>query len=191
MKSEHEINNLIKKSLHNSTSSISFEELWDMHSSKGRNRSKYRKAALIPLIVVFTLFACFSIGYGYSRLVDNTNLLFIDDPEIIGTWETVDFVENIKDFTPEKHFFYAELFHLNKLVFNKNGKMLVRIENSNIDYSAWTWTKGVIIDEVDKTASKYEIKEIDGSKYMFMEWKSGDYIYRFKKPEYYVLKKME
>ncbi len=40
-----------------------------------------------------------------------------------------------------------------------------------------------------KTASKYIIKEIDGGKYMFFEWKSGDYTIRGMKPYYYVLKK--
>ena len=36
---------------------------------------------------------------------------------------------------------------------------------------------------------EYLIKEIAGSKYMFFEWKSGDYTIRHMKPKYYVLKK--
>jgi hypothetical protein len=39
-------------------------------------------------------------------------------------------------------------------------------------------------------ASKYVIKDIDGQTYMFYQWKSGDYTYRYKKPSYYVLKKV-
>jgi hypothetical protein len=51
------------------------------------------------------------------------------------------------------------------------------------------WTKGLIIVPAAKIASRYEIKEIDGSTYMFYEWKSGDYTLRQRKPKYYVLKK--
>ena len=54
--------------------------------------------------------------------------------------------------------------------------------------SSHTWTKGLVLD--DDTASKYIIREIDGSSYMFYEWKSGDYTIRYMKPSYYVLKKV-
>ena len=48
----------------------------------------------------------------------------------------------------------------------------------------------MILDEVERTASNYEIKELDGNTYMFFEWKSGDYTIRDMKPDYYVLKKV-
>ena len=54
-----------------------------------------------------------------------------------------------------------------------------------------TWTKGYIIHHDNKTAGKYVIKDIDGSKYMFWEWKSGDYTIRGMKPKYYVFKKAD
>ena len=50
------------------------------------------------------------------------------------------------------------------------------------------WTKGVVMHRGgDKTASRYTIKKIDGAAYLFLEWKSGDYIIRHQKPSYYVL----
>lgn len=189
--SDHEINNVIKGALHQSTPNTSFEALWNTHSRKDQTRAKYRKAALIPLIAVFALFACFSIGYaGLSRLTDNTDLPFADDSAVIGKWQAVDFVNNITDFTPEKRS-YSEKLYLNNLVFIKGGKMLDRLDNTNLSYSGSTWTKDFIVNKTEKTASKYEIKEIDGSKYMFMEWKSGDYIFRFMQPKYYVLKQVD
>jgi len=51
------------------------------------------------------------------------------------------------------------------------------------------WTKGLVISTREKTVSKYYIKGIGGSVYMFYEWKSGDYTFRHRKPSYYVLKK--
>ncbi len=37
------------------------------------------------------------------------------------------------------------------------------------------WTKGLVLNRREKTASAYEIKVIDGREYLFREWKSGDY----------------
>ncbi len=37
---------------------------------------------------------------------------------------------------------------------------------------------------------KYELKEIDGKKYIFVEWKSGDYIFGKIVSGYYVLEKI-
>ena len=42
----------------------------------------------------------------------------------------------------------------------------------------------------DEAASKYIIREIDGSAYMFFEWKHADYTTHRMKPFYYVLKKV-
>ena len=60
------------------------------------------------------------------------------------------------------------------------------VENKNI-----TWTKNLVLNANDKTAAKYTIKEINGSKYMFLEWKNGDYIERGTTPWYYVLRKVK
>jgi bla regulator protein BlaR1 len=71
----------------------------------------------------------------------------------------------------------GDLF-LKKLVFLPGGKM-----DSSLD----TWTKGVVLNSRQKTASRYEIRSIGGKDYMFYEWKSGDYTVRHMKPQYYVL----
>ena len=114
--------------------------------------------------------------------VDNIDLPFVDDPEIIGTWKSVDFVKEIEDFHPEnKKWKGGELF-LKEMNFYKNGEKvkLLYIKGKRDK----TWTKGVVLDNKNKTASKYEIKEINGEKFMFFEWKSGDYTIRHQKPKY-------
>ena len=113
-------------------------------------------------------------------IVDKIDYPFVSDPEVLGTWESVDFVENVEDFKPGTKSFKGDLF-LKELFILENGKT----------NWAFTWTKGLILHSGDKTASKYLIKEIDGSKYMFFEWKSGDYTIRHMRPNYYVLKKVE
>jgi hypothetical protein len=46
-----------------------------------------------------------------------------------------------------------------------------------------------VIHQGDKTASHYEIQDIKGQLYMFVEWKSGDVMLLGMKPKYWVLKK--
>ncbi|MCX5783822.1 MAG: hypothetical protein NTW04_05225 [Elusimicrobia bacterium] len=112
---------------------------------------------------------------------DNVNLPFVNDPRVIGTWKSVDFVDEKEQF-PASGKFYREEMYFTELTFLEKGKT---------NKSWYGWTKGYVLHKGgDKTASAYEIREFDGVTYMFMEWKSGDYIYRGKKPKYYVLKKI-
>ena len=111
-------------------------------------------------------------------LIDKVDYPFVNDPEVIGGWKRVDFVRDIDDFNPSKKISRGEL-SLNHLIFEEGG---------NIPPSKLTWTKGLVLS--DEAASKYIIREIDGSSYMFFEWKSGDYTGLHMRPYYYVLKKV-
>lgn len=110
---------------------------------------------------------------------DNIALPFVDDPAVLGRWVSVDFVPSPDKFQEGKRFNQVDLY-LKELIFLKGGKT---------EHSPWTWTKGTLIHPGDKTAGKYEIKELNGKPIMFLEWKSGDYTLRHQKPEYYVLTK--
>lgn len=110
---------------------------------------------------------------------DKIDYPFVNDPQIVGRWQAVDFVENIDDFKVDKKIFKGDLY-VKELNFLDNGK---------VSKSGFTWTKDLILHQADKTASKYVIKEINGSTYMFFEWKSGDYTIWGRKPNYYVMKK--
>ena len=114
-----------------------------------------------------------------GNIVDKIDYPFVNDPEALGTWESVDFVKNMEDFKPGTKYWQGDLF-LKELFILENGKM----------NWACTWTKGLILSPADKTASRYVIKKIADSTYMFFEWKSGDYVIRHMKPSYYVLKKV-
>jgi len=113
-----------------------------------------------------------------GRIEDKIDYPFVNDPEALGTWKSVDFVGDMEDFKPGSQEFKGDLY-LKELIILENGKT----------NWAFTWTKGLIIYSDDKTAAKYLIKDIDDTKYMFFEWKSGDYTIRGMKPKYYVLKK--
>lgn len=104
---------------------------------------------------------------------------------MIGEWGSVDFVDEPSLFTPGVKSFKRDLY-MKGLSFLPDGKVLL----ANKTEAPWlAWTKGVLIHKGDKTASAYSIKDISGVKYMFLEWKSGDYFLRHQEPSYYVLKK--
>ena len=95
----------------------------------------------------------------------------------------MDFVREIEDFKdPEKQWEHEEdRPYLKELIFLPNGKTT---ENFR------TWTKGLIFHSDKKTASKYTIKKIKGSTFMFFEWKNDSYTSGYMKTKYYVLKKV-
>ncbi|MHC4310457.1 MAG: hypothetical protein ACYSSN_10960, partial [Planctomycetota bacterium] len=118
-----------------------------------------------------------------GHIVDKIDYPFVNDPKVIGTWKTVDFVREIEDFKNiEKQWEHGEdRPYLKQLIFLPNGKTT---ENFR------TWTKGLIFHSDNKTASKYIIKKIEGSTFMFFEWKNDSYSIGYMKTKYYVLKKV-
>jgi len=118
--------------------------------------------------------------YVESRTEDKIDYPFVNDPYVIGTWRSVDFVKTPEQFSPGTSQWKGGELFLKELVFLPGGKTT---------RSRQTWTKGLVLSSSSKTASRYILKEMDGSIYMFFEWKSGDYTIRGMKPHYYVLKK--
>ena len=118
-----------------------------------------------------------------GRIIDKIDYPFVNDSRVIGTWKTVDFVSEIKEFKdPEKQWQHGEdRPYLKQLVFLPDGKMT---DNQ------WTWTRGLILHSDKKTAGKYTIKKIAGSTFLFFEWKNDSYSIGYIKPKYYVLKKV-
>ncbi|MEN6627722.1 MAG: M56 family metallopeptidase [Candidatus Sumerlaeia bacterium] len=102
---------------------------------------------------------------------------FVDDPAVLGNWESVDFVKSIDAFDPAKKSFKGDLFLKNVAFFDKGVSW------------PWRWTKGYLWHPGDKTEARYTIKTIDGTPYLFMEWISGDVTIRNQEPWYYVLKR--
>lgn len=114
-----------------------------------------------------------------GHIVDKTDLPFVDDPAVIGTWKSLDFVADPDQFKPGEKQWKGDL-SLKELFFQPNGKTP----------QPWlTWTKGMVLHSGDKTASRYTLKEVDDEPFLFIEWKGGDYVAGHKKPSYYVLKR--
>ncbi|MDR3542840.1 MAG: hypothetical protein P4L69_18030 [Desulfosporosinus sp.] len=182
---------ILERALEQHSQTISFEPIWNKHLNNNRKIIKNKKQTVMILVAVFTFFAITSVAVaGIMRNIDKTNYSFVNDPQVIGKWESVDFVEKIDDFVPGKKSTQDNLY-LSALAFIKQGKVLMSVENGNLAISAFNWTKDKLLNKQEKTASEYVIKEINGTPYMYFEWKSGDYVFRNMKPYYYVLKKVD
>lgn len=104
---------------------------------------------------------------------------FENDPQLIGTWQSVDFVSDINDFQPGIKLFKGDLY-LKNMNFRPDGTIS----------SGKIWTKNWIFAGDEKTKAMYQVKSIDGDMYLFCPWLSGDVTIRGMKPKYYVLKKV-
>lgn len=190
---DNEIKSVITGTLEGHTTSIEFEDVWNKTAVSERKIFGIRKVLAVPLIALIAFLALFTVGfasYTVFRNIDKTDYPFVDDGGVIGKWETVDFVRNIEDFEPGKKLWKGGDF-LTSMVFIKGGQMLTALQNGNLAQTTFTWTNGLVISKHEGTASKYIIKEIDGTDYMFFEWKSGDYVFRNMTPSYYVLRKAD
>lgn len=132
-------------------------------------------------------------GHLGQIIFDKIDYPFQNDEQLIGKWESVDFIDQIGNFNPEHKNWQGDLY-LKSITVLENGQMAQPVTDGittdeKTPVSWFTWTKGYIIHHGDITASKYTIEEINGTQYLFMEWKSGDYSLRGKQPCYYVFKK--
>lgn len=101
---------------------------------------------------------------------------FKNDPQVLGSWKSVDCVATTEQFNPAKTSWQGDLF-LKELTFLPDGKSPAH----------WSWTKNMILNE--DSWSLYELKQIEGETYLFLEWMSGDVTIRGEYPLYYVFKR--
>ncbi|MGA2683902.1 MAG: DUF4019 domain-containing protein [Verrucomicrobiota bacterium] len=114
-----------------------------------------------------------------ARNVDNVDRPFVDDPQVIGQWASADFVSTPEDFKPGAQTWKGDLQVFQKFTVYPGGRT---------SYPWLVWTKGVFINQAEKTAARYEIRNFDGTHYLFVEWKNGDYILFHSKPRLFVLR---
>lgn len=171
---------------------MDFETLWKIHEGKVEKKMAIKKRLHKTMLISIVGLLALSVGgFATAKLVqtDNVDYEFVNDPALVGQWQAVDFVKNPEDFKINVRQ-YSEELYINNLVFTSKGGSLVDIGGSALAPGGLSFTKDHILHVGDKTDSKYNIKTIEGQEYLFMEWKSGDYIFRFEKPSYYILKKI-
>ncbi|MGM9637278.1 MAG: MerR family transcriptional regulator [Eubacteriales bacterium] len=119
---------------------------------------------------------------------DNIDLPFEEDLSVLGSWVARDCCRHIEAFDPEtirnrKLFFRRIEFKPDGEVTSLYGDRLISGEDMQV------WTKGYVLRKWNRTACAYQIRKINGKEYLFIEWKSGDYIYGNMESNYYVFER--
>jgi hypothetical protein len=120
------------------------------------------------------------------NIVDNPDMAFINDNAVIGVWTVVDFVDEYAGYNPSNPQQPDTNFWAG-LKFEENGVLSQKYRGDADWHNGGKWTKGVL--QTGNTAPEYEIKTYADGAYIFVQWKSGDYTVRARKPSYYVFKK--
>ncbi len=118
------------------------------------------------------------------RIYDDVELPFIRDSAVVGNWYSYDFVRTIEEFDPEHRSWQGELF-FKKITFAEDGRAACYYGEASTPYMQ-NWTANTLIDHHRRLAEAYQLLTIDGREYLFIEWKSGDYIYAKREPRCYV-----
>ena len=115
---------------------------------------------------------------------DNIDLPFRNDERIIGKWKAVDFIATKEDFSVTRR---KNGLYFNEVTFFEDGKCSVLFDNEVIsEKEQICWTKGYMLKKWNHTACAYEIRNINDTDYLIMEWKSGDYRWGGIDTDYYV-----
>jgi hypothetical protein len=129
-----------------------------------------------------------------ERRSDNTNFPFVADPAVLGDWQAVDFVDKPADFDPGH--LSGRWLWIRSVRFDKSGQGDAPMCGPG-SYKIFQWTKGLVFwtewvnNSLGNLASHYEIRDVEGKTYLFLEWKNDDYRVFGTKPKYYVLEKIQ
>ncbi len=120
-------------------------------------------------------------------LKDDIDYVFVDDSNVISSWVVIDYIYENQFLNYNYETQYNENLYLKSMTFKSNGTVIS--ECNNHIKCCELWTKGKIINNHLFTSSNYIIKHFNNIDYLFVEWKSGDYQFGKRKPDYYVLKR--
>ncbi len=180
---------IIQNGFECSINSYTVEEIGDARYMFVSLKSYYYHRGGHPTTLVLRQLDNISYTKERIRKKDNVDLPFENDPRLIGRWIACDFVREKELFDPQKEC-TLPLFYTSAEFF-ENGYMKSTYSNGavlkNTDLQCWTY--GYILEKKDSCACAYEIKKIGKEEYLFIEWKSGDYVYGHMKPKYYVFRK--
>lgn len=138
---------------------------------------------------VLVLRQCDHIAYSAEELArkDNTDMPFVDDPRVHGKWKAFDFCLSKKQFDPANH--KNDNWFFSEVEFKPEGEVISRYDFGKeviAGREMQTWTKGYVLRKWNHSACAYEIRTIDDTEYLIMEWKSGDYRWGGFDTDYYV-----
>ena len=123
---------------------------------------------------------------------DKTDLPFVPDPQLIGSWEVFQFVDNPKKFDPRQTPTLQTIGVYNRIRCTADGKLYKNIITSighvEVEHR---YTKGLLLDRYSQVAEHYEYQEHNGLDYLIVEYKTGNYLYGGIIGLYCILRRMD
>lgn len=116
-------------------------------------------------------------------LRDKVDLPFVADRHVTGPWRVYDFLQKKEDFQPGKQVTPAGQLFFTRISFSEEGNAVMETQSHT---AALSWTKGFLLNKRQHLAPAYEITQAEGREYLFIEWKSGDYMYGGGRVSWYV-----
>lgn len=117
---------------------------------------------------------------------DTVNLPFTEDACVLGEWTVCDGVRDPDDFDPSRPYWQGTFWKIG-LHFAPRGICVQKYQNAHGTYErTFRYTRGAILQMEEEIAEHYEVRQIDGAAYLFVEHKSGDYKYKGRVGMYYV-----
>lgn len=142
-----------------------------------------------PTVLVLRQLDCKEYSLDQLARKDRVDLPFVDDPKVLGKWDAVGFVKRKNDFSPDEKCVFELLYESIEFMDGGLSKSSFTNGETIFDSRAQVWTRGYVLRKWMSTACAYEIREIKNREYLFLEWKSGDYIYGHKDTNYYVFRR--
>ena len=119
---------------------------------------------------------------------DDIEKPFINDERIIGKWIAYSFLGagwDEADFPGERE--ASDDLYFKELYFFPDGNAKCVYADAVFEgENTVVWTKNFLLRKWNWSACEYEIRTVDGTDYMIIEWKSGDYRYGGYDTNYYV-----
>ena len=121
------------------------------------------------------------------------DFIFYDDPAVYGNWEVVGGMRKDdydKWFSGVLIVDNSDQCWLKKIDFLSNGAAKTQLRSDDY-YFSYFWTNGYFISNGNRiqTISEYFIVTLNGSDYLLLENKNGDYVDRLKNDTYILLKR--
>lgn len=116
---------------------------------------------------------------------DDIDKPFVNDERIIGKWRAHSFLCNKDEFSREEE--PIDDLYFKELEFFPAGNCRCVYEDAVFEgEDTVVWTKNYLLRKWNWSACEYEIRTVDGTDYMIIEWKSGDWRYGGFDTNYYV-----
>lgn len=125
------------------------------------------------------------------RHTDPVDRRFVPDERVVGRWVSCDCVKEPDLFDPGCPSVSEERLFVEAMEFESGGKCTRTYRREKDPIHCLTWSLGTVLDRINRLAEAYEIRAIDKRDFLFVEWKTGDYIYAGRHPVYYVFRRAQ